>query len=334
MVKHETRWLVLVFCFAVASFTILLPVTHEKNTLEVVNMITGKPILSFPLTVGDNPYIINNSKICNGVKKMAFLVLVHTATNHSARREAIRKTWANYSVYQKYKMRIVFLVGLPQNGSLQEQLDDESRVHGDLVQGNFLDTYHNLTHKGVMGLRWVTENCRQAKFIVKVDDDVFVNTLLLIKNVLLKYWNSPRIIIGARVINPKIRRSGKWAVDEHEFSGLERYPFPYAQGEFVVMTSDMIKPLYKAAKITPFFWIDDIYLFGQLPTKVGNIRHVRIDTVNNNETTANECFSSTRVKCHLVAAYAYSDGVMSRMWGWALKQNKKLKKKYLNLRRI
>ena len=337
MVKQSKRSCFLISCLVVAFFTILLPVTQKENTVELVTMVSDERTsthfsvepnhselqLMFPLTIGDSPYVINNRQICKGVKSYSFLVLVHTATGHFMRRNSIRETWANVSLYRKYQMRIVFLLGLPKNESLQAKLEEESYLHGDLVQGNFLDTYHNLTHKGVMGLRWVTENCRQAKFIVKVDDDVFVNTLLLIKNVLLKYWNSSRMIIGPIIYSAKVRHSGKWAVEEGDFQGMTRYPFPYSGGEFVVLTKDIIEQLYKAAKMTPFFWIDDIYLFGLLPNKVGNIRLVRPGGVNKNETEAVECYSSTKKKCPLVAAYAYSDGVMSKLWQWALRQNKK-----------
>ena len=37
----------------------------------------------------------------------------------------------------------------------QEEIIAESREHGDLVQGSFLDTYRNLTYKSVMGHVWV-----------------------------------------------------------------------------------------------------------------------------------------------------------------------------------
>ena len=45
----------------------------------------------------------------------------------------------------------------------------------DLVQGNFLDTYYNLTYKSVMGHLWVSEFCRQAELVVKTDDDIYVD---------------------------------------------------------------------------------------------------------------------------------------------------------------
>ena len=53
--------------------------------------------------------------------------------------------------------------------------DRENEQHRDLVQGNFLDTYYNLTYKSVMGHLWVSEFCRQAELVVKADDDIYVD---------------------------------------------------------------------------------------------------------------------------------------------------------------
>ena len=39
----------------------------------------------------------------------------------------------------------------------------------------FQDTYRNLTLKTVMGLKWSAIFCPQAKFVMKTDDDIFVN---------------------------------------------------------------------------------------------------------------------------------------------------------------
>ena len=40
---------------------------------------------------------------------------------------------------------------------------------------DFHDTYLNLTLKTSFLLKWVSNSCEQAKFVFKVDDDVFVN---------------------------------------------------------------------------------------------------------------------------------------------------------------
>ena len=55
------------------------------------------------------------------------------------------------------------------------QLNFESTDHGDLVQGSFTDSYRNLTYKNVMGLLWVTQFCSHAQYIVKTDDDMFLD---------------------------------------------------------------------------------------------------------------------------------------------------------------
>ncbi len=42
------------------------------------------------------------------------------------------------------------------------------------------DTYLNLTLKTVMGLKWTAKFCNVAEFVMKTDDDIFVNVPLLL----------------------------------------------------------------------------------------------------------------------------------------------------------
>ena len=51
----------------------------------------------------------------------------------------------------------------------------ENIQHGDIVQGNFFDSYRNLSYKATMGNLWVSEFCEQAEFVVKTDDDMFID---------------------------------------------------------------------------------------------------------------------------------------------------------------
>ena len=70
------------------------------------------------------------------------------------------------------------MLGLPHGPgerALQRSLETEARRHQDIVQGNVLDTYRNLTFKSVMGHLWVSQFCRQAELVVKADDDIYVD---------------------------------------------------------------------------------------------------------------------------------------------------------------
>ena len=89
--------------------------------------------------------------------------------------------------------RLVFMLGTTPNTRLLEEVGQESAEHGDIVQGDLLDTYRNLTYKSVMGhlwVRWVgaaaaeescsimsvfSEFCSQADFVIKTDDDIYID---------------------------------------------------------------------------------------------------------------------------------------------------------------
>ena len=67
------------------------------------------------------------------------------------------------------------MLGRPEDGQKQEKLREENKKHGDIVQGDFLDTYHHLSYKAIMGNLWVSQFCDQAEFVVKTDDDMFID---------------------------------------------------------------------------------------------------------------------------------------------------------------
>ncbi len=43
------------------------------------------------------------------------------------------------------------------------------------LQGGFHDSYHNLSYKNVFGKLWVSTFCEQAEFVVKTDDDMYID---------------------------------------------------------------------------------------------------------------------------------------------------------------
>ena len=90
-------------------------------------------------------------------------------------RDAIRSTWGRPKFRNSQSGVLVFLLGSSTDEKIQMQLNDENQENGDIIQGNFSDTYHNLTYKNIMGKLWVSHFCPQAKFAVKTDDDCYVD---------------------------------------------------------------------------------------------------------------------------------------------------------------
>ena len=95
------------------------------------------------------------------------IIYVHTAVGHHRRREAVRSTWGNVDRWSTVNdpVTLRFVLGRPANGNryLKRALAMEQEEYGDLVQLDFVDSYHNLTLKAVGALQWVNEFCQNTK---------------------------------------------------------------------------------------------------------------------------------------------------------------------------
>ncbi|KAK3586441.1 hypothetical protein CHS0354_030696 [Potamilus streckersoni] len=322
---NSNRWLEEITTQRKEMFT-----TKAATNMKTVD-INHEARIAYPLTSFGSPYVLNNDKICEGANNLTYIVLVHTATDHFYRRSVIRETWANKNILTNQSLRVVFLLGRPQgNTKIQAAIEHESYMHKDIVQGDFSDTYHNLTHKGVLGYRWISEYCLQAKFVIKVDDDVFVNIFKLMLGTSINYHADKRKLrcyIRMNGTSPIQRKTGKWKVDDSEFKNMTYFPVTYCNGFFVFMTTDIIKELYEASKVTPFFWIDDVYIFGLLPAKVGSIRFESMEGLTLSEEDSLKCFKMNK-PCNYLAATAVAKGNMETLWYGSIKQYHSLAKAY------
>ncbi|KAL1516555.1 hypothetical protein ABEB36_000460 [Hypothenemus hampei] len=240
-------------------------------------------------------YTFNFSLLNLGCDNDTFLlVLVHSALSNYKKRAAIRKTWGNYTG----NIKVYFLMGLSEkSGEVQQDLYEEYLKYQDIIQGTFLDTYRNLTLKHIMTLKYAIYHCPRAKYILKTDDDVFVNMPLMLN---FLYNLSPLEVGGLLFCNVKkdveaIRSyRSKWRVSFNEYP-FRNYP-NYCPGWVILYSPDVAFKLYKSAQIDPgsFFWIDDVYVTGILAER-NNITHtdngnsiLSRELINNVSSTKND----------------------------------------------
>ena len=79
------------------------------------------------------------------------LILVHTAPKQAFLRDAVRETWGNETSVPGIKT--IFLLGETQDEDTDAEIEAESILHGDIVQGSFQDSYRNMTYKHLLGYR-------------------------------------------------------------------------------------------------------------------------------------------------------------------------------------
>ena len=74
------------------------------------------------------------------------------------------------------------MIGKSLDKNIMKAIEYENELYQDVVQEDFIDAYKNLTYKGIMALKWISTYCPHTKYVLKVDDDIVVNTFTLLNH--------------------------------------------------------------------------------------------------------------------------------------------------------
>lgn len=155
--------------------TTLAPITAPKPTLPPYPpLLHGKPVVLTPSSCNEDAFLI--------------IIVVSSSKNFEARK-AIRSSWGkSISEVKRFNsnsshesFQVFFVVGCDE--VTDERVEREAQSYGDILRGNFLDTYvQNELHtvKTLLGLKWATSICN-PQYILKVNSDSFVNVHETIK---------------------------------------------------------------------------------------------------------------------------------------------------------
>ncbi|KAH7981153.1 hypothetical protein HPB49_022087 [Dermacentor silvarum] len=200
-------------------------------------------------------------------------VVVCSAVENFEHRAVIRGTWGRDVGHDK-GTAVFFLVGKPDatpNGKdTQNMLINESARHNDIIQADFRDTYRNLTVKTMFLLKWAYINCSSTRFVLKADDDMFVNVERLLSFLKAHGGNRPRPFLAGNVLQGRktVRRAGsKWYLPLSVYQSDWLPSYIYGSG--YVMSREAVRPLFTEALSTPFLYVEDVFLTGIVAQKVG-----------------------------------------------------------------
>ncbi|KAJ6639940.1 Beta-1,3-galactosyltransferase 5 [Pseudolycoriella hygida] len=227
-------------------------------------------------------YIINNASICSttkGPKDSSAVIMVHSSRGNSEQRYAIRNTWGSIKIFKKWHLHLVFLLGNDPLSSSETdaQIIKESNEHGDMIIGNFIDSYHNLTYKHLMGYKWVSSFCPSATFILKTDDDIFADIFQVVEVIFVELMttNNTYACLNMNGNKPIRDPKSKWYVSRDVYP-IDTYPAFCSGSAYLVKAKDA-KKIYDVSNSTKFFWIDDVFVTGILRSKYGELAN---DTVS------------------------------------------------------
>ncbi|XP_037103046.1 beta-1,3-galactosyltransferase 2-like [Syngnathus acus] len=205
-------------------------------------------------------FIINEPNKCAEQKPFVTL-MVPVAPHNRGHRDVIRSTWGGESVVLGKVVNVFFLLGLHTEEpvkQLEEELQQESKEHGDLIQSDFLDSYNNLTIKTMVMLEWLNSYCAGAPYAMKIDSDVYLN----VPNLISMLLNAPKTnyMTGHVAKEAEVLRNptSKWYVPVDLYPKAT-YPL-YVLGLGYVLSMDLPKKLVEASRYVKSIYLEDVHL--------------------------------------------------------------------------
>jgi hypothetical protein len=132
-------------------------------------------VLSFKYPISIPPC----QHVITGAGRTVFVAVI-SASDNFAIREIIRQTWKNHlkEVHQEGLLGVAgfaFVLALTDNDVTKSRIEEEAKINMDIIQIGIPDLYENLSLKTTGLFNWLYRSCAKVDFVLKVDDDVYVN---------------------------------------------------------------------------------------------------------------------------------------------------------------
>ena len=197
-------------------------------------------------------------------KNISLVIAVISQPLGNKVRQAIRQTWGSL-VEPRCGMKLMFVLERLLDAELQQELVIESDKYGDILQSNqFEDSYRASTIKTLQLFQWCAAFCGKSKYIVRIDDDVWLNVPgfhhFLRRNSGRGKAIGPMIDPGTRVIRDP---SNKSFLSREEFPS-DRLPAFMHGAIFATPVKALARILAAHSIQSSAVFLDDVYIIGQL----------------------------------------------------------------------
>ncbi|XP_036170211.1 N-acetyllactosaminide beta-1,3-N-acetylglucosaminyltransferase 3 [Myotis myotis] len=256
--------------------------------------------------------LLQDAPLSKCAQPVFLLLVIKSSPSNYERRELVRRTWGREREVQGVLLRRLFLVGTAPDPKearkVNQLLAMEARVHGDILQWDFHDSFFNLTLKQVLFLQWQETRCTNASFILNGDDDVFAHTDNMV-SYLQGHDPDHHLFVGQLIqyVGP-IRVSWSKYYVPKIVTEDEHYP-PYCGGGGFLLSRFTAAALRRAAPALDLFPIDDVFLGmclkheGLQPASHSGIRTAGIWAPSARLSTFDPCFYRDLLLVHRFLPY-------------------------------
>ena len=160
------------------------------------------------------------------------------------------------------------------NGSLGSlrytRISNESRSFGDILQFDIEESYLNNTYKVLALYEWLSIKCSHARYLLKLDDDVFLNFPLFAAEFLTKPF-SINAMYGHVSMAGKVQRNllSKQHIPPDIYP-FEKFYFNYVYGFAIFSSLQIVIDIHALASCLRVLYVDDVWLNGYIMHLLGH----------------------------------------------------------------
>lgn len=214
------------------------------------------------------------TKLFSSVNYFLIVVIISSAEN-GERRTAIRESWSLLTT-DRTSIQYYFVIGSEGlSDSRILKLKNEQIKYNDIFLFSVPDNYESLTRKVLSAFVWFDKEFNFS-FLLKCDDDSFVNVPRIVYELENKFMNTVHLYWGFFDGRANVKRAGKW--NEKEWFLCDKY-LPYALGGGYVLSQSLVHFIASNEKMLSLYNSEDVSLGVWLaPLNITRKHDTRFDT--------------------------------------------------------
>jgi len=249
-------------------------------------------------------FLYPNPGVCpNDGQDTRLLILIASAPNHFSARDAIRLTWGHFA--QRLDVNYAFIIGKTEHEPTLDGIETEKHLYDDLIVANFEDSYDNLTLKTMSSMEWIDSYCNQSDFVLKTDDDMFINVpnlLSFIDKIEDEDKKEPKLYGRlARKWKPVRNKKSKYYIS---FQQYKKTIYPdFTTGPAYLFRARLARPLFDKGMQKTYLKLEDVYTTGIVAQEL-KIKRVNVVDFANKKVNLHKtgyCALSKLISLHMVA---------------------------------
>ncbi|XP_062588449.1 beta-1,3-galactosyltransferase 1-like [Saccostrea cucullata] len=192
---------------------------------------------------------------------LKLLIMISSRITHFHRRTALRKSWISL-FSSNDTIRYSFVIGRSESTVYNDAANTERNVFNDIILLDLEDTDDSEASKTIGILNWTHKNCAKVQYLLKINDDTFLNIYTL--NKYLKRNKQENAIIGCKTDGSENEHFLQKYLFRHlYFSTTVQNVHPvYIKSSAYLITGDIISKLYMATNHVQHFCSEDKYITG------------------------------------------------------------------------